>query len=193
MIIEHIKAADLKTNNWSGGTTTQLVIYPKDSDYKKQNFLFRLSTARVECEESTFTKLCGISRKLMILDGEIKIEHKNHHSKTLKKFEQDSFEGDWNTKSYGKAVDFNLMTKGNTKGKIESLVIKNKKKISINSDFNFYGLYVYSGEIKILVNSKEIRLLKGDFLSINCGKTKNEIEITTDNLTEIILTQIRFN
>ncbi|MCK5028254.1 MAG: HutD family protein [Bacteroidales bacterium] len=126
MITEHIKASDLNTNKWSGGTTTQLAIYPKDADYKKLNFQFRISTATVEVEESTFTKLPGIYRKLMILDGEIRIEHKDRYTQTLKKFEQDSFEGNWNTKSFGKAVDFNLMTKGNTKGEIESLIIKNK-------------------------------------------------------------------
>lgn len=66
MIIEHIKASDLITNNWSGGTTTQLAIYPKDAEYKKRNFLFRISTATVETKESEFTKLPGVSRKLIL-------------------------------------------------------------------------------------------------------------------------------
>lgn len=35
MIVEHIKASNLGTNNWSGGTTTQLAIYPKNAEYKK--------------------------------------------------------------------------------------------------------------------------------------------------------------
>jgi environmental stress-induced protein Ves len=70
MTIEHYKNSDLIINNWSGGITTQLAIYPKDANYKKQNFQFRISTATVEIEESVFTKLPGVSRKLMILNGE---------------------------------------------------------------------------------------------------------------------------
>ena len=128
MIIKHIKASDLITTKWSGGTTTQLAIYPQDADYKKQNFQFRISTAMIEAKESTFTKLPGISRKLMILDGEIKIEHQNQYSKILKKFEQDSFEGDWDTKRYGKATDFNLMTTGSAKGEIEAVILNNWSK-----------------------------------------------------------------
>jgi uncharacterized protein len=192
MIIEHIKASDFIVNNWTGGTTTQLAIYPKDADYKLQNFLFRISTATVEVEESTFTKLPGISRKLMILDGEIKIEHQNQHSKILKKFEQDCFEGNWNTKSYGKAIDFNLMTTGTTKGEIESLIIKNKKQIHIDSDFDFYGFYVYTGEIDLIVDQKDIKISQGDFLSLHSIK-KNEIEIVSNEFSEIILTKVNFN
>jgi environmental stress-induced protein Ves len=191
MIIEHIKAADLKTNNWSGGTTTQLVIYPKDSDYKKQNFLFRLSTASVESEESTFTKLPSISRKLMILDGEIKIEHKNQHSKILKKFEQDEFSGDWNTKSYGKAVDFNLMTKGNTTGEIEAISLYQSLDINLKSDFDCYGFYLYSGKLKLQVNLETYSLSKGDFVTILSEKSDCEIKVLTKSFGELILTKIR--
>jgi len=192
MKIENIKASDLVTNKWSGGTTTQLAIYPKDAEYKKQDFLFRISTATVEVEESTFTKLPGISRKLMILDGEIKIEHQKHYSKTLRKFEQDSFEGDWDTKSFGKATDFNLMTTGKAKGNIESLILEKNKKTQFGSDFNYLGLYIYSGEIELTVNQKHLKISQGDFLSI-IGSDKKELEILSDNLSEIILTQIRFN
>ena len=124
MKIEHIKASDLITSQWSGGTTTQLAIYPQNAEYKERNFQFRISTATVEAEESTFTKLPGVSRKLMILDGEIRIEHSDHHSKTLKKFEQDEFSGDWDTISFGKATDFNLMTISNAFGDIEAIPLE---------------------------------------------------------------------
>jgi len=51
-----------KTSKWSGGTTTQLAIYPEDADYGKRNFTWRLSTATVEAAESVFTSLPGIDR-----------------------------------------------------------------------------------------------------------------------------------
>ncbi len=124
MIFKIIKASEFNTVNWSGGTSTQLFIYPQNSDYKLRNFDFRLSTAKVEADESDFTSLPGISRKLMILEGEIEITHENHYSKKLAKFDIDTFEGDWATSSVGKCVDFNLMTRGTGKGKLSAISIK---------------------------------------------------------------------
>jgi len=191
MIIEHIKASDLETKSWSGGTTTQLAIYPKDAEYKQHTFLFRISTASVECEESTFTKLPGISRKLMILSGEINIEHKDRYSKVLKKFEQDKFSGDWNTKSYGKAIDFNLMTTGNVTGEIEAISLKQSKNLNLKSDFDCYGFYVYNGKSKLQINSEIYSLSKGDFITIHSEKSDCELKIMIESLCEVILTKIR--
>jgi environmental stress-induced protein Ves len=38
------------TDSWSGGTTTQLAIYPENSSYQQRNFLYRISTATVDIE-----------------------------------------------------------------------------------------------------------------------------------------------
>lgn len=58
--IKVITKEQQKTSTWSGGTTTQLAIYPEDADYGKRNFTWRLSSATVEAEESVFTSLPGI-------------------------------------------------------------------------------------------------------------------------------------
>ncbi|HAF29503.1 MAG TPA: hypothetical protein DCG75_10690 [Bacteroidales bacterium] len=193
MIIEHIKASDLETRKWSGGTTTQLVIFPKGAEYKKQDFLFRLSTATVESEESTFTKLPGVSRKIMILDGEIKIEHQSRYSKTLKKFEQDSFEGNWNTKSYGKAIDFNLMTTRNTKGEIKAISCNSSFEIKLNANVDFYVLYIYSGKINFSLDQENINLNQGDLLQIYSENEPGNLKLSTIQSCEIILAKIRLN
>ena len=49
------------------------------------------------------------------------INHKNHYSKQLNKWDIDSFEGNWETSSIGKCTDFNLMTTGNTFGDLSLL------------------------------------------------------------------------
>ena len=193
MIVEHIKASELITNNWLGGTTTQLAIYPKDADYKKRNFLFRLSTATVETEESEFTKLPEVSRKIMILDGEIKIEHKNHHSKTLKKFDQDEFLGSWETKSYGKATDFNLMTTGNVKGDVEAITLVESKTIIINKAVDCYGFYIYTGKVKFQINNKSIEGNKGDMFMILPEQNQTTLRIIPTEKSELILSKINFN
>ena len=64
-----ITTDNFKTSGWSGGTTTELFIFPPTADYQQRNFQFRLSTATVEADRSDFTLLNGISRKLMVLSG----------------------------------------------------------------------------------------------------------------------------
>lgn len=186
MIIEHFKATELKTNKWSGGTTTQLAIYPKEASYQEQNFLFRISTATVETDESDFTKLPGVSRKLMILENEINIEHKGHHSINLKKFEQDEFLGDWETKSYGRATDFNLMTIGNIKNEIDAFSVTNTKTIQQSSEYNYYGFYIYKGTIDFLINKSNLKSKQGDFVQF--FSPNNTINLKGN--AEIILTKI---
>ncbi len=188
MRIEHIKVSDLETKQWSGGTTTQLAIYPENASYQDRNFLFRISTATVEANESVFTKLPGIKRKLMILDGEIKIEHKNHHSKILKKFEQDEFMGDWDTKSLGKATDFNLMTTGNLQGEI--LAKSFQDQLIIQESAEYIGLYIYEGKLKIKLQNEEYLVNKGDFIQIKNDNTQLNIEFLPDTKCEIIFTRI---
>ena len=192
MIIEHIKASDLITTKWSGGTTTQLAIYPKDAEYKKLNFLFRISTATVEVEESIFSKLPGISRKLMILDGEIKIEHQNQNSKTLKKFEQDSFEGDWDTKSFGKAVDFNLMTSDKSKGEIESVILNKNEELRFTVNSDFYVFYLYSGKVNVSFKNKIYELYCGDVLLFIPENKDKDLILLAKEKCEVVLSKILF-
>lgn len=52
---QDVSKEDYPVSNWSGGKTTQLFIYPENSEYAKRNFLFRISSATVDCERSEFT------------------------------------------------------------------------------------------------------------------------------------------
>ncbi|HEY9115114.1 MAG TPA: HutD family protein, partial [Bacteroidales bacterium] len=143
-----IKYEKFKTTRWAGGTTTELFIFPTDSEYQKRNFSFRLSTAKVEVEKSEFTSLPGISRKIMVLEGGILINHENHHSKQLAKFDVDEFEGDWKTTSTGKCTDFNLMTQGEIGGKITALIIEKNQfaNYQVKDDCDWLFMYIFSGK-----------------------------------------------
>lgn len=110
-MIEIIKSDAFKESKWSGGITTQLYIYPKDSDYQKRNFNFRISIATTELMESNFTKLEGVKRVISILEGKMQLSHKNKYDITLTPYEIDRFDGNWDTISKGKVKDFNLMLK----------------------------------------------------------------------------------
>lgn len=146
--MKHLKANDFKTTNWSGGTTTELFIWPETADYKKRDFDFRLSTATVEVETSVFTPLEGVARTLMVLQGEMKLIHEGHHEVTLGPFHQDHFQGGWNTRSEGECVDLNLMCRGNTKGKMShfSMMKNSEQAIEVSGAVNL--IYCYSGSVE---------------------------------------------
>lgn len=104
-----VRRHELCTRAWSGGTTTQLAIWPRGAIYEERNFAWRVSSARVDDEESEFTPLPGVSRILMVLEGRLEMEHVGHHAVTLCPYGQDSFDGAWTTKSRGCVTDFNVM------------------------------------------------------------------------------------
>ena len=121
--IELIRHADQTTTEWAGGTTTQLAIHPPGASYAERAFAWRLSTASVDLPESRFTPLPGFRRILMLLSGEMLLRHEGHHEQRLRAFEQDRFDGAWNTTSFGRAVDFNLMMAQGIKGDIAALTL----------------------------------------------------------------------
>lgn len=182
-----IKASSLKSSPWSGGETTELFIYPRDAEYATRNFNFRLSTATVKVEESTFTALPGITRTLMVLDGEMTLTHGAHHTAKLGRFDSDNFKGDWQTSSKGKCTDFNLMTMGDTEGTVESLPVNKGKQIFISFSENIQQLviYVYSGQIKI-----EDTTIEACDLGVFKNPTKS-IEIIGVEKSALIISKIK--
>lgn len=191
--IEMIRKAEQSTSTWSGGTTTQLAIYPKQSEYKERNFKWRLSSALVEDEESTFTKLPDIYRHIMIIEGEMKLIHEGHREVMLKPFMQDSFSGGWTTRSFGRARDFNLMLGQGSKGELEAIAVKeilNIDWITIIPDktmnYTTQGFYCVSGCMEILVNGTERHdLYEGDLVMVHCH--------TSEKLPEVSLRALKDN
>ncbi|MRT92374.1 HutD family protein [Ancylomarina sp. 16SWW S1-10-2] len=186
-----IRADKFKTINWSGGISTQLYIYPETSDYALRNFDFRLSSAKVEVEKSDFTALPSVSRKIMILDGEIEISHKNHYTKKLQQFDVDEFEGDWQTSSIGICTDFNLMTRGNTKGQLSSIsLLKNKTtNFEVSKEYSKVIVYLYSGKITFLFETEEVILNQGELLILDQIMMKN-MKLTAVENSKLIVSEI---
>ncbi|MCZ4695687.1 hypothetical protein DWB61_12970 [Ancylomarina euxinus] len=187
-----ISADKFNTINWSGGTSTQLYIYPETADYGLRNFNFRLSTAKVEVEKSEFTSLPGVSRKIMILDGQIEISHKNHYKKELKAFDVDEFEGDWQTSSIGTCTDFNLMTRGETKGELSSLALsKNQTKdFSITDRQSKIILYLHFGKIAFNDERDNYILNQGELLIMD-NLNPNNLKFIARMDSRLIISKIR--
>ena len=122
------KEENYNTSRWSGGQTRELAIYPARSRYLDRNFIWRLSSATVETEESDFSKLPDYDRVLMVLDGEVVLSYEGQRVARLKELEQDRFDGAWRTKSFGKITDFNLMVRKGNEGYIDLIYPEPEKK-----------------------------------------------------------------
>ncbi len=163
-MVEIIKSSNFKESRWSGGITTQLYIYPKDGDYQKRNFKFRISIATTELMESTFTKLEGVKRIISILEGKMELSHKNRYDITLMPYEIDRFIGDWDTTSKGKVKDFNLMLK-DCDGDFLHKEINGSEKINLGEEEVIFFVYCIYGKVKI----SEKTLLENE-LAVGTGK-----------------------
>lgn len=119
MDIRVYKETDFHTSKWTGGTTTELAIFPQTSKYLERNFIWRLSTAVCELEETTFSKLPDFDRVLMVLEGDVVLAHQDVRAIRLGELEQDSFDGAYHTKSFGKIKDYNLMVAKGNKGLLD--------------------------------------------------------------------------
>ena len=113
MRILHLSEKDYKTSIWSGGTTTELFIWPQGADYAKREFTFRISSAVVELAESDFTPLPGVERWITPLQGGFTLTHPGKAPVVMGPLaEPYRFSGEEPTHCVGQATDFNLMLKG---------------------------------------------------------------------------------
>lgn len=163
------------TTQWSGGSTTQLYIFPENASYAERNFELRISTAKVEVKESTFTPLPNIHRKLMILEGEITIAHEGQHSKHLKPFDVDTFSGDWKTSAKGICTDFNVMTTGEQKSELYYVTMEANSSYSLKPKENCKTLFLYptSGIIHLQLLHESYILETGNLLVIENGSVSS--------------------
>ncbi|NQY29556.1 MAG: HutD family protein [Flavobacteriaceae bacterium] len=182
---KHIKSM------WSGGTTTELYIAPKNSTYANLDFKVRISTAQVETEKSSFTSLPGVDRKLMILDGKIIITHQNQYSKQLRQFEVDTFKGDWKTTSEGTCTDFNVMTTEDIESELIYIPILMNTNVSVKNPkfWKTICLYVQKGAVTLKIAKEKYSFKKGDFLTISNIST-HEFTLNSTINSQVIMTKL---
>lgn len=132
MELQHIPTSAFQTTHWSGGSTTQIAIGPETADYANRDFLWRVSSARVEIKESDFTPLPDYTRYISVLEGEIEIAHNGGVSVPLLPYQVHAFSGGDATHTWGKCVDFNLMLRtGKCQGDLQALHLPPGKETAI--------------------------------------------------------------
>ncbi|MDO5563658.1 MAG: HutD family protein [Eubacteriales bacterium] len=192
------KLKDIEYSTWQGGKTYEIAIGGGNKDYKNRDFLWRVSSATCDLEESEFSDLTNYSRFLTTLDKPIKLEHFSAISKekisdiTLEPFMVHNFDGEIRTVSHGKCKDFNLMTK-----KLDafgSMIVENKNNggliILDESEHRKFGLkvkqvvFIASGGILIRETNQELNeedffVSNGEIININATKDNSNIIICT--------------
>jgi len=187
-----LHAADQIYNQWSGGKTAQLEIFPTDAVYSEQEFIYRVSTATIDALESDFTKLPNYARKLMLLKGEVRLEIGNDGNYTLKPLESVAFSGAVQVHSVGRCTDFNLMTNQEAAGTLETIVFENTMKHKLLIEPNLYTLaiYVVSGACEFFVEKEKIILQKNDYFSLQNANKIPKIEIVANYHSELAIVKI---
>lgn len=165
-----VRSSEQKTATWAGGTTTQLFISPQNTTYQAFDFDYRMSYATVEIPESTFTRMPGVTRHLMILKGNLNLNHEGR-LKHLDPLEPYEFNGEWPTTAKGKVMDFNLMVRNQYRGKLSTIKLEPNEAIQLESQSPIVGIYAYQGACKLLNNGQAItNLATGDYIHIEDAK-----------------------
>ena len=123
------KEEDYKLSQWMGGSTKELALFPEGTSYLERNFMWRLSSATIDKEESDFTRLPDYDRVLMVLEGEVVLSYEGERVARLKALEQDRFDGGSKTKSFGKITDFNLMVRKGMEGYLDLIWPEAEKQV----------------------------------------------------------------
>lgn len=190
--IDIIETDSFKTSTWTGGKTTELCIYPKDSVYKNLDFNWRLSSATVEVEHSTFTKLPSITRYICTLNGTLSIKHNNESIINLSPFQVHKFQGDLNTESFGQVTDFNLMIGPGCEGVLSSFNLDNSLNFSSFSCDKVYthineAFYCPNGSFYISIDNSTEYIINKNTLVLVTIPYNHSINITIHSDKEITL------
>lgn len=173
----HLKPEDYVHSTWSGGTTTQISIAPEGVLYADRNFLWRLSSATVDLEQSDFTALPDYNRFISTLEGEIDVVHNQGVPIHLAPYKIHAFDGGADTKSFGRCRDFNLMLrKGQCEGLLESVCVEGSADVSACEAAKASAeaalvLYLCEGSVKVEAHGEAVVLCAGESLLLRNVKT----------------------
>lgn len=162
MKIMVLNKEDQKESLWSGGRTTELFIYPPGANYLKRDFDFRISSARIEEEETQFSALKGYHRLLMPLDAPLKLILGGKDEVNAVPLQTVFFDGGALTYSRGRCQDLGLIYKPDYSGEIRF-----EEQVKLSLAEGFLGVYALEEAVSLKFTSlrqiQEKFLNRGDF------------------------------
>ncbi|MGB4587854.1 MAG: HutD family protein [Clostridiaceae bacterium] len=175
-----IRNKEYKNTSWTGGTTTEIYLYPEDGNYMRKQFDYRISTATIEIEESLFTELPGIERVIVPLEKRMVLLH-GEEKVLLSPYEPYRFSGGKRTISRGVNRDFNLMMNHGKRGDIEILMIYPETSIMEEGKNT---LYFYEKGVEAIKVGEEM-LFPGDSILVMDQECIEWINHSSFNVTLI--------
>ena len=178
---------DYLVSDWSGGKTKELYLRPQTSKYLINDFDYRISSATVEQNSTTFTSLPGYKRIILPLKGELALEHEQKRV-SLVPYQQHAFDGGTETKSYGKCIDFNLIYRRNFHGEIIPIRHQQSFELDKGIDIVCYFLTDCTFEYRDPVESLQKELHENETLIVNSVKQKAKLTISKNetDTTEVL-------
>lgn len=180
MITKIINSNEFIKTSWSGGDTTEFIIYPNGSTLSKRDFDFRISSATFTSTSSTFSDYTGYERYILPLTGKLSVSHEGLYERNLSAYELEYFMGDWTTNSTNTldCADFNFIVKKDCHSNLsilESQSVFVPKKNGV--------LCIYSrDEFSIVVNeSEKIEVSSNSLLYIEEDITLYNIKVEKSN------------
>lgn len=192
-MIQLIPGAKQTTTEWSGGKTSELLIYPPESSLKKQDFLFRISTASIASGTSDFTLFPEKQRILLLLEGSLTLTFRGEESIRLAPMQSAAFSGSWHTSSRGICTNLNLIFAPPAKGYVKSVKLHPQKTWEFSPQSRFTGLYFPFGFAQVTTGDFSNSIEKGDFLLIS--NPANGMIVHVDTLCEqyLIMTGVELD
>ena len=188
------KEENYKLSKWSGGSTRELAIYPANAEYLDRDFLWRLSSADSDKEESSFTKLPDYDRILMVLDGSVVLAHGEERTASLGAWESDAFDGAIKTKCFGQLKkDYNLIYRKGTHGRMELIELTDQGHAieCSESGCRCIGIYSAEGYAVVSVNG-QTDMVKEDQQMVIELAPEDEIKLSVMGQGKCIFTEVAF-
>ena len=198
MALIHLTRDHYIISQWSGGTTTQVAIAPEGAVYADRDFLWRISSATVDLDESDFTALPDYHRWISTLEGGMKLQHEDNPPVQLAPYEVHEFDGGIRTHSWGRCTDFNLMLrKGKCQGSIRSLRLAAGERAEVapvlpSSDaFPSTDLLVFcgNGNAVITLGEETVSLHTSESVFLK-NATGNTLLITADSPSDFLIAEM---
>lgn len=188
----------VKKRLWSGGTVNQLFIYPENADFEQKDFVFQVSTATVDVEESLFTFFDNYDRIIMTTDNEFVLVHNDQEEIVLGKNEPHLFYGGDKTQGKGKVNDFNLiMKRGVCRGDVMVLSLEKGSVIFPRKGNGVCAktleiVFCAHGKLNLRLGKHQEHLEQGDLLVIDHGEMNSKYMLSNedDQVCEIVITKV---
>lgn len=182
-----IMPEQMQTSRWSGGSTTQMMIFPAGSSYRNRDFRFRISSAVVEDAVSVFTKLDGVERFLTVLEGKISLRTGASEPQELNAYDTIHFYGGDDTVSEGQCVDFNLMLRG-CKG-VQKAYFCQGKDLFYAAKQAHSMLYCRDTDMTLKLGGEEIRLPVGSLFVREPSEQEEVIELLPGKPAYVVIAE----